>query len=58
MLDLSSDCQYWVVYTEPTHALCVEPQTDAPDAFNRFPTMIAPGNSLEAWFDLSWRLEP
>ena len=53
-LTLTSSCDHWVVYTEPAHALCVEPQSDAPDAFNRAPTVIAAGDRLEAWFRLGW----
>lgn len=53
-LELRSSCRCWTVYTEPTHALCVEPQTDAPDSFNRSPDVIRPGESLSATFDLDW----
>lgn len=31
---LYSDTDWWVVFTEPDHALCVEPQTAPPDAWN------------------------
>lgn len=54
-LTLRSDCRYWTIYTHPPHALCVEPQSDAPDAFNREPTVLEPGHELAARFDLSWR---
>lgn len=33
-IDLSSTCDFWVLYTEPEHALCVEPQSGPPNAFN------------------------
>ncbi|WP_374999349.1 aldose 1-epimerase [Aeromicrobium sp. CTD01-1L150] len=33
-LTLYSDADWWVVFTEPEHALCVEPQTAPPDAFD------------------------
>ncbi len=33
-LTLYSDADWWVVFTEPDHALCVEPQTAPPDAWN------------------------
>ena len=33
-LDVNSSCTYWVIYDEPRHALCVEPQSAPPDAFN------------------------
>jgi aldose 1-epimerase len=33
-IELSSSCDHWVVYDQPLHATCVEPQTGPPDAFN------------------------
>lgn len=53
-LDLTSSCDHWVVYDQPEHAVCVEPQTDAPDAFNRSPTVLAPGQSLTETFRIEW----
>ena len=49
-LRLSSTCSHWVVYTEPPAALCVEPQTDAPDSVNRDPQVIPAGGSMTAVF--------
>ena len=45
---LSSDCTHWVVYDEPAHATCVEPQTGPPDAFNIRPRIIQRFGSAEA----------
>jgi aldose 1-epimerase len=53
-LELTSSCDHWVIYTEPEHALCIEPQTDAPDVFNRTPTVLEAGESTTAWFRLRW----
>jgi aldose 1-epimerase len=53
-LRLSSSCDHWVVYTEPEHALCVEPQSAAPDEFNREPAVLPAGERAEAWFRLAW----
>ena len=53
-LELSSSCDHWVVYTKPDHALCVEPQSEAPDVFNRAPTVVLAGDSVDAWFRLRW----
>lgn len=53
-LDLTSSCDHWVIYDRPDHAVCVEPQSDAPDAFNRTPTMLAPGQSLTESFRITW----
>ncbi len=53
-LELSSSCDHWVVYSEPEHALCVEPQSDAPDVFNRSPTILKAGQQQTSWFRLRW----
>ncbi len=53
-LALSSSCDHWVIYTEPEQALCVEPQSQAPDAFNRDARVLAAGRRLEAWFRMAW----
>lgn len=53
-LRLSSSCDHWVVFTRPGHALCVEPQSGAPDEFNRRAPVLAAGERLEAWFRLDW----
>lgn len=53
-LRLRSDCNHWVVYDEPSHATCVEPQSGPPDAFNLDPAVLAPGATVSAWFELEW----
>ncbi len=54
-LELRSDCRYWTIYSKPTDAICVEPQTDVPDAFNRNPFVVEAGEELSATFELTWR---
>lgn len=49
-LELSSGCDHWVVYTEPSHATCIEPQTGPPDAPTIRPTVVEPGATLSAQF--------
>ena len=49
-LELTSDCTTWVVYDEPAHATCVEPQTGPPDAPNIRPHVLEPGRTLSAWY--------
>lgn len=49
---LESDCTRWVVYDEPPHATCVEPQTGPPDAFNIEPRIVRPGDAVGAWYRL------
>lgn len=52
-LELRSSCRFWTVYTEPEHALCVEPQTEAPDVFNRLPPAVGEGPIDDAALDES-----
>lgn len=54
-LELTSSCDHWLVYTEPAHAICVEPQTGPPDAFNLRPRVVEPGHPLTATMRWSWR---
>jgi aldose 1-epimerase len=41
-LKIQTDCSHWVVYDEPQHAICVEPQSGPPDGFNIEPLVITP----------------
>ena len=54
-LTIESDCPTWVVYTVPTEALCVEPQTAPPDALNTGPAIVEPGRPLMARMVWTWR---
>lgn len=56
-LSIESDCRYWVVYNQPDHALCVEPQTAPPDDLNHRPRLASPGKPLVARMDLRWTIE-
>lgn len=53
-LRLTSDCHHWVVYDEPAHGACVEPQSGPPDGLNLSPGYLAPGASKSVWFLLEW----
>ncbi|HET9083562.1 MAG TPA: hypothetical protein VFN41_04095 [Candidatus Limnocylindrales bacterium] len=61
-LDIRSTAQFWVVFDERDDAICVEPQTGPPDAFNLAatvgvdPPMAAPGRP--ATVAMAWRWEP
>ena len=46
-LHVESDCDHWVIYDMPQHALCVEPQSGPPDGFTLDPHVITPGTSLQ-----------
>jgi len=52
-LALTSSCRHWVVYDEPAHALCAEPQSGPPDGFTLAPEVVEPGRPLQAWFTLA-----
>lgn len=54
---LESNMASWVVYSEAPDLFCIEPQTDAPDSFNRDPMILEPGQSLDVWMRISWELE-
>ncbi len=54
-LTIESDCPDWVVYTVPTEALCVEPQTAPPNALNMGATIVEPGQPLIAEMTWTWR---
>lgn len=49
-LRLISDCVDWVLYDEPAHATCVEPQTGPPDAPTIAPRILLPGHTHRARF--------
>jgi aldose 1-epimerase len=50
---LESDCSHWVVYNEPSHAICVEPQSGPPNGLNSEPLAVSPKHSLTRYFRLS-----
>jgi aldose 1-epimerase len=54
-LEVSSTCDHWVVFTEPPHAVCVEPQCGPPDAFNLGHgfVVVEPGEPLV--HTMTWR---
>jgi len=45
-LIISSTCAWWTVYSQPEHAVCVEPQSGPPDAFNGEPEVLEAGSSM------------
>jgi aldose 1-epimerase len=54
-LVIGSSCDHWVVYSEPTYAICVEPQGGPPDAVNHEPSIVEPGVPMSATMSLRWR---
>jgi len=52
---LQSSCDHWVVYSQPSHAVCVEPQSAPPDAFNAGGFEVAePGRPVVHSFRMEW----
>ncbi|MEI8024061.1 MAG: aldose epimerase [Actinomycetota bacterium] len=49
---IQTDCSHWVVYDEPQHAICVEPQSGPPDGFNIEPLVITPDIPLTRFMRL------
>jgi len=45
-LEVTSSCDHWVIYDEPEHAICVEPQSGAPDEFNREPLVLVASDRI------------
>lgn len=54
-LKVESAAPDWVVYDEPQNAICVEPETAAPDSLNRSPEIAGPGHPLIAEMTWRWR---
>jgi len=54
-LTVESPCPFWVVYTVPQDAVCVEPQTAPPNALNATPAIVEPGSPLVATMTWGWR---
>lgn len=53
-LEISSTCRWWVAYTQPVDALCVEPQSGPPDAANLAPAVVEAGETLEHSMRWAW----
>jgi aldose 1-epimerase len=52
---VSSDAGHWVVYDEPAHATCVEPQSGPPDAVHLgMAHVLAPGEMLQRTMTVAW----
>ena len=52
-LEMTSSCNYWVVYDEPAETICVEPQSAPPDYVHIAPVVVSPGQPLAA--TMTWR---
>ena len=53
-LTIDSNFDHWVIFTEPEHAICVEPQSGPPNELNERPRLIQPGQRFAGWMSLTW----
>lgn len=53
-LTISSTFDTWVIFTEPEHALCVEPQSGPPNQFHLDPHIVQPGEPLTGSMTFTW----
>jgi aldose 1-epimerase len=53
-IDLDSDCSHWVVFDQPAHAVCIEPQSGPPNQVNDDPVWLGFGESLARTFRIGW----
>jgi aldose 1-epimerase len=51
---IESDCDHWVVFDEPAHATCVEPQSGPPDSYNLTPHVVDRATPLTRTMTISW----
>ena len=56
VLTIETDCSCVVVFTEPEHAVCVEPQSGPPDELNLEPRVVTPDDPLVVRTTWTWRL--
>ncbi len=57
-LRLESSSSTWVVFDRRDDMVCIEPQTDAPDAFNASPRILDPGETLSLRLTIRWNIDP
>lgn len=57
---MTSTCDHVVLYDQPRHAICVEPQTGPPDALNHleWATIVRRNRPLIAEMSLTWSTSP
>lgn len=53
-LELASSCSWWVAYSKPEHAICVEPQSGPPDAVTLMPETVTPGQPMTHTMQWRW----
>ena len=51
---IGSNCDFWVIFTKPEHALRVEPQTGPPNEFILGARVVEPGTALVVEMSLAF----
>lgn len=54
-VEVSSDCDHYVVFNELEQGIAVEPQSGPPDAFHLRPRVLSPHQRLERTMTIAWR---
>ncbi|HUG85458.1 MAG TPA: hypothetical protein VMM13_12885, partial [Euzebya sp.] len=57
-VEVDSNLDHLVIFDGRPDAICVEPQSGPPDAFNHDAPGLAPGASAHAWTSLRWVAAP
>ena len=58
-LRVSSSCQRWVIYDQPEHAICVEPQSAPPNGLNEPAVeVVRPDRPLVHSMSFQWTIDP
>ncbi len=55
VLEMTSDCAHWVVYSGAEHGVCVEPQSGPPNESGHDPRVLRAGENMRRWFEMRWR---
>ena len=53
-LSIASTGAWWVVYSMPEHAICVEPQSGPPDGLGLLPEVVVPGRPMTHSMRWTW----
>ena len=57
-LEIESTLDHWVAFTEPPHAVCIEPQSGPPDAVHLAPRVVEAGERVTASMTWRWSAPP
>jgi aldose 1-epimerase len=52
VVEIASDCPYWVRYDAPGGDVCIEPQSGPPNGINSKPLVLQSGQQFSRWMEL------